>query len=168
MYSLRDVCSFLGLVVLFHFFNIYFFDHTLQYMQSYNSLRPLSISSQLQALWADPQWCSEPRFELGPALQQACVLPCELRSPLYAAPYLRLSELRCPPSELRCPLSKLRYLLSEPRCSLSELRCPPSELRCTLSEYTIPYLGYATPCLSYAVPPIWAMLPHVWATLEPA
>ncbi len=28
------------------------------------------MSSQLSAQWAEPPWGAEPRFELGPALQQ--------------------------------------------------------------------------------------------------
>jgi hypothetical protein len=35
------------------------------------------MSSQLSAQWAEPQWGAEPRFELGPVLQQASVLPTE-------------------------------------------------------------------------------------------
>jgi hypothetical protein len=44
-----------------------------------HSLRPISISSQLLAQWAKPPWGAEPRFEQGPALQQAIRLPKKLR-----------------------------------------------------------------------------------------
>ncbi len=44
-----------------------------------HSLRPISISSQLSAQRAEPPWVAEPRFELGPALQQASALPTEPR-----------------------------------------------------------------------------------------
>ncbi len=37
------------------------------YIHKY-SLRPISISSQLSAQWAEPPWGAEPRFEFGPAL----------------------------------------------------------------------------------------------------
>jgi hypothetical protein len=49
-----------------------------------HSLRPIfiSISSQLSAQWAEPQWGAEPGFELGPALQQASALPTEPRCTL--------------------------------------------------------------------------------------
>jgi hypothetical protein len=47
-------------------------------------LRPISISSQLLAQWAEPPWGSEPRFEHGPALQQAIRLPKKL---CHDAPY---------------------------------------------------------------------------------
>jgi hypothetical protein len=61
----------------------FIFLYTIQYIHSYNhtsfihkhSLRPISISSQLSAQWAEPPWGAEPRFELGPALQQASALP---------------------------------------------------------------------------------------------
>jgi hypothetical protein len=42
-----------------------------------HSLRPISISSQLPAQWVAPPWGAEPKFELGPALQQARALPTE-------------------------------------------------------------------------------------------
>jgi len=42
-----------------------------------HSLRPIFISSQLSAQWVEPPWDAEPRFELGPALQQASALPTE-------------------------------------------------------------------------------------------
>jgi hypothetical protein len=42
-----------------------------------HSLRPISISSQLSAQWAEPPWGAKPRFELGPALQQASAPPTE-------------------------------------------------------------------------------------------
>jgi hypothetical protein len=50
-------------------------------------LRPISISSQLSAQWAEPPWGAEPRFELGPALQQASALPTE--------PHCTLTEPHC-------------------------------------------------------------------------
>ena len=50
---------------------------------------------------------AEPRFELGPAIQQADALPSELRRTL---------------GELRCTLNELRRTLSELRRTLSELR----------------------------------------------
>ena len=42
-----------------------------------HSLRPISISSQLSAQWAEPPWGAQLRSELGPALQQASALPTE-------------------------------------------------------------------------------------------
>jgi len=41
----------------------------------------------LRAQWEKPPWGAEPRFELGPAIQQASALPIELRCSLI--------ELRC-------------------------------------------------------------------------
>ncbi len=52
-----------------------------------HSLRPISISSQLSAQWVEPPWGAEPRFELGPALQQASALPSE--------PHCTLTEPHC-------------------------------------------------------------------------
>jgi hypothetical protein len=42
----------------------------------------ISMSSQLSAQWAEPPWGAEPRFELGPALQQASALPTKPRCTL--------------------------------------------------------------------------------------
>jgi hypothetical protein len=42
-----------------------------------HSLRPIFISSRLSTQWAEPPWGAEPRFKLGPALQQASALPTE-------------------------------------------------------------------------------------------
>jgi hypothetical protein len=46
-----------------------------------------SPSSHRLAQWEKPSWGAEPKFKLGPALQQADALPSELRHPLmsYAA-----------------------------------------------------------------------------------
>jgi hypothetical protein len=52
-----------------------------------HSLRPISISSQLSAQWAELPMGAEPRFELGPALQQASALPTE--------PHCTLTEPHC-------------------------------------------------------------------------
>ncbi len=45
------------------------------------------MSSQLSAQWAEPPWGAKPRFELGPALQQASALP--------TYPRCTLTEPRC-------------------------------------------------------------------------
>ncbi len=59
-----------------------FFLYTVATFVLTHSLRPISISSQLLAQWggtvAVPRG-AEPRFELGPALQQASALPSEPR-----------------------------------------------------------------------------------------
>ncbi len=58
-----------GIIILFNFF--------IQLIHSYitfihvHSMRPISISSQLSALWTEPPWGAEPSFELGPVLQPA-------------------------------------------------------------------------------------------------
>ncbi len=39
-----------------------------------HSLRPNSVSSQLSTQWAESPWGAVPRFEIGPALQQASAL----------------------------------------------------------------------------------------------
>jgi hypothetical protein len=79
-----------GLVALCHSFCIYYF-YFIQYIHSYihhstfihkHSLRPISMSSQQPAQWAEPPWGAEPRFELGPALQQASALPSKPRCTL--------------------------------------------------------------------------------------
>ncbi len=53
------------------------------------SLRPISISSQLSAQWVEPPWGAEPRFELGPALQQASALPTEPHCTVPLPPYIK-------------------------------------------------------------------------------
>ena len=45
------------------------------------------MSSQLLAQWAEHPWGVEPRFEPGPALQQASVLPTEQRCTPIFRPY---------------------------------------------------------------------------------
>jgi hypothetical protein len=60
----------------------------------------------------EPPCGAEPRFELGPALQQAGALP----------------------TELRCTLTELRCTITELRCTLNDLRCTLTELRCTLLQ----------------------------------
>ncbi len=78
------------------------------FIQAYNTIvhlhspRSLSISSlHLCLVGEKPPWGgAEPRFELGPALQQACVLPTLHPIELYAAPHratLHPTELRCIP-----------------------------------------------------------------------
>jgi hypothetical protein len=66
-----------GLVAVCHSFCIYFSLYNRYIHTSFihkHSLRPISIYSQLSAQWAEPLWGAEPRFELGPALQQASAL----------------------------------------------------------------------------------------------
>jgi hypothetical protein len=63
-----------------HLFFFYTIDTFIQHsFIDKHSLRPISISSQLSAQWAGPPWGVDPRFELGPALQQASALPTEPR-----------------------------------------------------------------------------------------
>jgi hypothetical protein len=50
------------------FFNSSFIHHK-------HSLRPISIYSQLSAQWSEPPRGAEPRFELGPAVQQQASAP---------------------------------------------------------------------------------------------
>ncbi len=80
---------------LFFFYTLYAFIH--HSFVHKHSLSPISISSQLQAHWAEPPWGAEPRFELGPAFEQASALPtkprCTLTKPRctllrHAAPWL--------------------------------------------------------------------------------
>ncbi len=59
------------------------------------------MSSQLSAQWAEPLWGAEPRFELGPAMQQANALP----------------------TEPRCTLTEPRCTQTEPHCILTEAFC---------------------------------------------
>ena len=71
-----------------------------------HSLRPISISSQLSAQWVEPPWGAEPRFELGPALQQASALPTEPHCTLHVflverTPFfLFLKSLLCKEGEI--------------------------------------------------------------------
>ncbi len=128
----------------------YFFDHTLQYMHSYTSLRPISISSQLRLSGrVVPPWGTVPSRDSDSGLttvQQASAKPYDMS---YAAQWLyclselciplselccRLSELRCPLSKLPCRLSERRRPLPEQRFTLAELGCALPELCCTLSE----------------------------------
>jgi hypothetical protein len=62
-----------------------------------HSLRPISISSQLSAQWAEPPWGAEPRFELGPALQQASALPTEPHCTRAIDPHPLSTQRLCPP-----------------------------------------------------------------------
>jgi hypothetical protein len=48
------------------------------------------MSSQLSAQWVEPPWGAEPRFELGPALQQASALPTEPHCSAAQLGYLEL------------------------------------------------------------------------------
>jgi hypothetical protein len=48
------------------------------------------MSSQLSAQWAEPPWGAEPRFELGPALQQASALPTEPHCTLEKNVYMEI------------------------------------------------------------------------------
>jgi len=57
---------------------------------------PSKSPRRLWAQWEKPPWGAEPRFELGPAIQQADALPTDLRRALtklrrtlicYTAPY---------------------------------------------------------------------------------
>jgi hypothetical protein len=66
------------------FLDLFFFLHNRYIHASFihkHSLRPISMSSQLSAQWAEPEppWSTESRFDLGPASQQASVLPTEPR-----------------------------------------------------------------------------------------
>ncbi len=47
----------------------------------------VSISSLLEAQWAEPPWGAEQGFEPGPALQQAGALPSVLRRTLCSTPH---------------------------------------------------------------------------------
>ncbi len=70
--------SYKGLVAVCHSFCIDFSLYNRYIHTSFihkHSLRPISITSQLSAQWAEPPWGAEPRFVLGPAFQQASVLP---------------------------------------------------------------------------------------------
>jgi hypothetical protein len=62
-----------------HLFFFYTIDTYIIYSKTFAKLRHISISSQLSAQRAEPPWGAEPRFELGPALQQANALPTEPR-----------------------------------------------------------------------------------------
>ncbi len=53
-------------VYVFFGYNICTYIHTIMYSE--HSLRPVSISTQLSAQWAEPSGGAEPRFELGSAL----------------------------------------------------------------------------------------------------
>jgi hypothetical protein len=55
------------------------------------------MSSQLAALWAEPPWGAEPRFELEPVVQQASALP---------------TEPRCTLTEPRCTLHRIIFMFA--------------------------------------------------------
>ncbi len=83
-----------GMMPLFLFIFIFYNIHTFIQSHSYktfirrHSLRPLSISSSLVCSVGEPPCGAEPRIELGPALQQADVLPTEPRRITIGKPYL--------------------------------------------------------------------------------
>jgi hypothetical protein len=54
------------------------------------------MSSQLSAQWAEPPWGAEPRFELGPALQQASALPTKPRCTLFTDYFYGFTSPRPP------------------------------------------------------------------------
>jgi hypothetical protein len=71
-----EIVFFSGLVLYLFFF--------LQYIHSYNHLLKTFAEAHLHIFiaigqWAEPPWGAEPRFELGPALQQVSALASELR-----------------------------------------------------------------------------------------
>ncbi len=66
-----------------HFVSFYTIDTFIHHsIIQKHSLRPISISSQPSAQWAETSWGAELGFEFGPALQQANTLPTEPRSPV--------------------------------------------------------------------------------------
>jgi hypothetical protein len=73
-----------------------------------------------------PPYGAEPRFELGPAEQQASALPTE--------PGCTLTEPRCTLTEPGCTLTEPRYTITEPGCTLTEPCYNITEPRCTLTE----------------------------------
>ncbi len=69
------------------FFQLFFFLYNRYIHTTFihkHSLRPIAMSSQLSAQWAETPWVAELRSELGPALQlqQASVLPTKPRCTL--------------------------------------------------------------------------------------
>ncbi len=102
-----------------------------------------SISSQLSAQWVEPPWGAEPRFELGPALQQASALPTEPHC-THTEPHCTLSEPHCTLTEPHCTLTEPHCTLTEPHCTLSEPHCTLSEPHCTIfsSYYMYCKLNY--------------------------
>ncbi len=91
-------------------------------------MRPISISSQLSAQWAKekPPGGVEPRFELGPALQQATLHPY----------WATLHPIK-------------------PRCTLLSHAAPywatlhPTEPRCTLLSHAAPYWATLHPTTTF-------------------
>ncbi len=94
-------------------------------------------------MYSDPMgpsfavWGAEPRFELGPVLQQASALPPELRCILLITLH---PESYTAPCELRCSLS---YAAAWATLHLKSYAVPlnytaPYELRCTLLIYAAP------------------------------
>ncbi len=106
-----------------------------------HSLRPISISSQLSAQWAEPPLGAEQRFELGPALQQASALPTE--------PHCTLSEPHCTLLSNTAPL--------KPHCTLLSHTAPWTEphwktiMHCLIiiiNVYVCSFRSWLLACLS--------------------
>jgi hypothetical protein len=94
-----------------------------------------------------------PSPELGPAVQQASVLPTEL--------CCTLTELCCTLTELCCTLTDLCCTLTELCCTLTELCCTLTELCCTLTElcFTLIELCCTLTELCCTLAELWCTLP---------
>ncbi len=129
-------CSSCGWYLLFCLFHTFIIT-IIQYIYSY----PFAEASLIFfiacfAQTEKPPWGAEPRFELGPAIQQASALSTEPRCTLksHAAPFWATLH----PTEQRCTLlSHAAPWLSDAAPYWATLH--PTEPRCTLLSHAAPY-----------------------------